>query len=104
MASAVGVQPYMYSASINPLAEFLEGITLSSDIDGMEEDEDSITLMTLHTAKGLEFPVVFVSGISKKFNESDSGAYSDEFFYNCYGITNEEIEYIKAIIQSPRNQ
>ena len=52
-------------ASENPLAEFLEGITLSSDIDGMEETEDSITLMTLHTAKGLEFPVVFLAGMEE---------------------------------------
>ena len=49
----------------NSLAEFLEGITLSSDIDGMEEEEDSITLMTLHTAKGLEFPVVFLVGLEE---------------------------------------
>ena len=40
----------------------------------------------------------------KKFNESDSVAYSDEFFYNYYGITNEEIEYIINAIQSPQNQ
>ena len=44
----------------NTLADFLEGITLSSDIDGMEDSEDSVTLMTLHSAKGLEFPVVFL--------------------------------------------
>ena len=49
----------------NSLAEFLEGITLSSDIDGMEETEDSITLMTLHSAKGLEFPVVFLVGMEE---------------------------------------
>ena len=47
------------------LGEFLEGITLSSDIDGMEESEDSITLMTLHSAKGLEFPVVFLVGMEE---------------------------------------
>ena len=47
------------------LAEFLEGITLSSDIDGMEETEDSVTLMTLHSAKGLEFPVVFLVGMEE---------------------------------------
>ena len=40
----------------------------------------------------------------KKFDESDSVAYSDEFFYNCYGVTNEEIEYIAGTIQSPQNQ
>ena len=49
----------------NTLAEFLEGITLSSDIDGMEETEDSVTLMTLHSAKGLEFPVVFLVGMEE---------------------------------------
>ena len=47
------------------LAEFLEGITLSSDIDGMEDSEDSVTLMTLHSAKGLEFPVVFLVGMEE---------------------------------------
>lgn len=47
------------------LATFLEGITLSSDIDGMEENEDSVTLMTLHSAKGLEFPAVFLVGMEE---------------------------------------
>lgn len=49
----------------NSLAEFLESITLSSDIDGMEDAEDSVTLMTLHSAKGLEFPVVFLIGMEE---------------------------------------
>ena len=49
----------------NGLAEFLEGITLSSDLDNMEETEDTVTLMTLHSAKGLEFPVVFLVGMEE---------------------------------------
>jgi len=49
----------------NGLSEFLESITLSSDIDGMEDDENSVTLMTLHSAKGLEFPVVFLIGMEE---------------------------------------
>ena len=49
----------------NTLAEFLENITLSSDIDGMEDQEDSVTLMPLHSAKGLEFPVVFLVGMEE---------------------------------------
>ncbi len=49
----------------NTLSEFLEGITLSSDIDNLEETEDTITLMTLHSAKGLEFPVVFLVGMEE---------------------------------------
>lgn len=51
--------------SENSLAEFLESITLTSDVDGMEENEDAVTLMTLHSAKGLEFPVVFLVGMEE---------------------------------------
>lgn len=50
----------------NDLSTFLEGITLSSDIDGMDEEEESVTLMTLHSAKGLEFPVVFLVGMEEE--------------------------------------
>lgn len=49
----------------NSLADFLEGITLSSDIDGMEESDDTVTLMTLHSAKGLEFNTVFLVGMEE---------------------------------------
>ena len=49
----------------NGLSDFLEGITLSSDLDNMEESEESVTLMTLHSAKGLEFPVVFLVGMEE---------------------------------------
>lgn len=49
----------------NGLSDFLEGITLSSDLDNMEETDESVTLMTLHSAKGLEFPVVFLVGMEE---------------------------------------
>ena len=49
----------------NSLSDFLEGITLSSDIDNADEEVDSVTLMTLHSAKGLEFPVVFLIGMEE---------------------------------------
>ena len=49
----------------NSLSSFLEGITLSSDIDDLEESEEYVTLMTLHSAKGLEFPVVFLIGMEE---------------------------------------
>ena len=49
----------------NSLNEFLEGITLSSDLDNMEEEEEKVTLMTLHSAKGLEFPAVFLVGMEE---------------------------------------
>ncbi|MAF51879.1 MAG: AAA family ATPase [Chloroflexi bacterium] len=47
------------------LTTFLESVSLVSDIDGMEERPDSITLITLHQAKGLEFPVVFIVGMEE---------------------------------------
>ncbi len=49
----------------NSLSDFLEGITLSSDIDNTDEELDSVTLMTLHSAKGLEFPTVFLVGMEE---------------------------------------
>jgi ATP-dependent DNA helicase UvrD/PcrA len=45
------------------LADFLEQMALVSDQDEYEESEPTVTLMTLHTAKGLEFPVVFMVGM-----------------------------------------
>ncbi|MDB5178670.1 MAG: ATP-dependent helicase PcrA [Patescibacteria group bacterium] len=45
-----------------PLQGFLEEIALISDIDNYSESTDAVTLMTLHAAKGLEFPVVFIPG------------------------------------------
>ena len=47
----------------SPLAAFLEQISLMSDIDNHDANEDAVVLMTLHSAKGLEFPVVFIPGM-----------------------------------------
>ncbi len=47
------------------LAGFLERITLVSDIDSMDDKSDVVTLMTLHSAKGLEFPIVFMVGVEE---------------------------------------
>lgn len=52
------------SAETN-LGDFLEGITLSSDMDNLEQQQESVTLMTLHSAKGLEFPLVFLVGMEE---------------------------------------
>ena len=49
----------------NPLNVFLENVALVSDIDAMEENNGSVALMTLHSAKGLEFPVVFLAGMEE---------------------------------------
>jgi len=47
------------------LATFLEEIALISDLDELEDRENAVTLMTLHSAKGLEFPVVFITGLEE---------------------------------------
>ena len=46
----------------NILGEFLAQVSLVSDIDGMDEIANNVTLMTLHASKGLEFPTVFLAG------------------------------------------
>ena len=46
-----------------PLHEFLAEQSLVADVDSLKDDNDAVTLMTLHAAKGLEFPVVFLTGL-----------------------------------------
>lgn len=48
-----------------PLATFLEEVSLVSDVDTRDDDENRPSLMTLHSAKGLEFPVVFIVGLEE---------------------------------------
>ncbi|MGI6586465.1 MAG: UvrD-helicase domain-containing protein [Gracilibacteraceae bacterium] len=47
------------------LPDFLEQMALMSDIDTVEENKDALIMMTLHSAKGLEFPFVFISGMEE---------------------------------------
>ncbi len=49
----------------NSLEEFLANISLVSDLDNLEEEQDYVVLMTMHSAKGLEFPVVFIPGMEE---------------------------------------
>lgn len=62
----------------NTLGEFLENISLVSDIDGYDENEDSAVLMTIHSAKGLEFPIVFLSGLEEGLFPGMRSMESDE--------------------------
>ncbi len=53
---------------LNPdgtLSDFLQEISLYADIDSLEEGQPVVTLMTLHNAKGLEFPVIFITGMEE---------------------------------------
>ena len=77
------------------LATLLERLSLVADVDNYEESEDSMTLITLHQAKGLEFPVVFIVGLeegllphSRSFESEDQ---LEEERRLCYvGITRAE--------------
>ncbi len=50
---------------VGTLADFLTEVSLVADTDEVDQDESSVTLMTLHTAKGLEYPVVFLAGMEE---------------------------------------
>src|SRR5205807_9046163 len=49
----------------NTIAGFLENLTLASDVDGWDERQDSVSIMTLHSAKGLEFPAVYMLAVEQ---------------------------------------
>ncbi len=74
------------------LSAFLEGVALVSDVDGLKENTDAVTLITLHQAKGLEFPVVFMvgmeDGLLPHFRSFDDVSRMEEERRLCYvGIT-----------------
>ena len=74
------------------LAAFVEGVTLVSDVDGLNGSVDAATLITLHQAKGLEFPVVFIvgmeEGILPHIRSFDDPAQMEEERRLCYvGVT-----------------
>ena len=61
----VEIAAYSGEEHIQPLTAFLGQLALATDMDSAEEQTDFLTLMTLHAAKGLEFPVVFVAGMEE---------------------------------------
>ncbi len=74
------------------LTAFLEGVALVSDVDDLDETKDTVTLITLHQAKGLEFPIVFIvgaeEGILPHFRSLDDPAQMEEERRLCYvGVT-----------------
>jgi len=71
------VKEFEASADEPTLEAFLENVALISSVDELAEDNDSVTLMTIHGAKGLEFPVVFITGMEEGLFPS-SRAFNDE--------------------------
>ena len=67
----------------NVLGEFLTQVSLVSDIDSMDNIANNVTLMTLHAAKGLEFPVVFLAGM-------DEGVFPHQRTFNIPSEMEEE--------------
>ena len=56
---------FLHLGRTESLTAFLESVSLVADVDNMEDRADAITLITLHQAKGLEFPVVFMVGMEE---------------------------------------
>ncbi len=53
------------AGGLRRVAMFLESVSLVSDVDDLDDDAGVVTLMTLHNAKGLEFPVIFMPGVEE---------------------------------------
>lgn len=98
---------YEEEAKHPSLSELLEEIALVADVDSLEESEEKVLLMTLHSAKGLEFPVVFLSGMEERLfpsgmsmNSEDPDAIEEERRLCYVGITRaKERLYLSAARQ-----
>jgi DNA helicase-2/ATP-dependent DNA helicase PcrA len=82
---------YVATAEEPSLADFLQQIALLSDTDSLSDDEGVVTLMTLHNAKGLEFPIVFIigceEGVFPHSRALDEGGLEEERRLCYVGIT-----------------
>ncbi len=98
---------YEEEAEQPSLSELLEEIALVADVDSVEESEEKVLLMTLHSAKGLEFPVVFLGGMEERLfpsgmamNSEDPDAIEEERRLCYVGITRaKERLYLSAARQ-----
>ncbi len=86
------VEAYVKENPKSGINEFLEEVSLLTDIDTWEDKNNRVTLMTLHAAKGLEFPVVFVAGLEdglfplhRSLNDPDDLEEERRLFY--VGVT-----------------
>ena len=100
---------YEQNASQPTLSDYLENVALTTDIDAMDTDTtDMVTLMTLHSAKGLEFPFVFIVGMEEGYlphqRSLDSQAELEEERRLCYvGITRAMEQFISHTCRIAEN-
>ncbi len=79
---ASNIAQYEFETDVPTLSEFLEQISLISDIDSYDSESDKVVMMTIHSAKGLEFPNVFLVGMEEGIFPGNQSMYGG----------NEEIE------------
>ena len=96
---------YQADADSPKIGEFLEEVSLVSDIDRKDDSKDTLTLMTLHGAKGLEFPKVYLVGMSdglfpSQMSMGEPGAIEEERRLCYVGITRAEEELVMTSAQS----
>ena len=72
------VVSYEESEEVPTLSGFLEEVALVADIDGVSDDDNKVLLMTMHSAKGLEFPYVYLSGMEDGIFPSYMAIASDD--------------------------
>ncbi|MCH7590849.1 UvrD-helicase domain-containing protein, partial [PVC group bacterium] len=95
--------------TILKLEDFLEKVTLASSIEQWDSREDTLSLMTLHSAKGLEFPVVFIVGLEESLLPHANSLYDGDDLEEerrlCYvGITRAEKKlFLSSAIQRITN-
>ena len=71
------IEEFTQNSPESNLADFLEEVSLLTDIDRFNDEQDMITLMTIHSSKGLEFPIVILSGLEEGLFPNSS-SFNDE--------------------------
>ena len=82
------VSEQRHKKNSDSLNAFLENVALMSDIDAFNEGNNSVTLMTLHSSKGLEFPIVFITGL--EMDSADTAELEEERRLLYVGMTRAE--------------
>jgi DNA helicase II / ATP-dependent DNA helicase PcrA len=101
------VDEYVEHAAVPSLTAFIEEATLATDIDDLDPSQGRVTLMTMHSAKGLEFPIVFMPGMEEGLfphsRSLEERAQLEEERRLCYvGITRakEAVHLSAAVVRS----